>query len=100
MPAIEQVHRQYQGQGLLVLAINATSQDSRSNALSFVEQLKLSFPILFDEQGEVFRLYEVQALPTTFFVDRQGFIREVIIGGPMSEVLLDIRVQQLFEGGP
>jgi peroxiredoxin len=99
MPAIERVYRQFQGEGFLVLAINATSQDSRSDALQFVDQLELSFPILFDDEGEVFRRYQVRALPTSYFVDHQGVIQEVIIGGPMAQALLSIRVQQLFEGG-
>ena len=33
------------------------------------------------------------------FVDGKGIIREVVIGGPMSEALLRIRVEQLFELG-
>jgi len=59
---------------------------------------------LLDEGGEATRQYQVRALPTTFFIDAQGTIQEVVTGGPMSEALLRIRVEQLIEksapGGP
>jgi cytochrome c biogenesis protein CcmG, thiol:disulfide interchange protein DsbE len=96
MPAIERVFQEYKVKGLNILAINATSQDQISQALSFVRENNLTFPILFDEQGDVNRQYNVQALPTTFFIDANGIIKEVVIGGPMSEASLRIRVEQLF----
>lgn len=97
MPALQRVYSEYQPQGLVLLGINATSQDDLAAARAFVEELGLTFPILYDSQGTVARLYALNALPTTFFIDRAGVIREVVIGGPMSETLLRIRIQQLLE---
>jgi peroxiredoxin len=100
MPALERVHQAYQGQGVVILGLNSTFQDSREDALAFAAGQGLSFPILFDEQGQATRLYQVRALPTTFFIDAQGIIQEVIAGGPMAEALLRIRVEQLIEKSP
>ena len=101
MPALQRVYRDYQDQGVVILGLNSTSQDTRDAALSFAAEQGLSFPILLDEGGEATRLYKVRALPTTFFIDAQGTIQEVIAGGPMSEALLRIRVEQLIEkSGP
>lgn len=97
MPALERVYRAYQGQGVVILGLNSTFQDSREEALAFAAGQGLSFPIVFDEQGQATRLYQVRALPTTFFIDAQGIIQEVIAGGPMAEALLRIRVEQLIE---
>lgn len=99
MPALENVYREYGQDGLLVLAVNATNQDDVTQALSFAQSLGLSFPILLDTNGEVSRKYQVQALPSTFFVDSQGIIQEIVIGGPISEALLKIRVEQLLDTG-
>lgn len=41
-------------------------------------------PVL-DPQGKTTTRYGVLSLPTTFFVDREGVIRHIRIGGPMSE---------------
>jgi cytochrome c biogenesis protein CcmG/thiol:disulfide interchange protein DsbE len=100
MPAIERTWRAYKTQGFMVLGINATYQDSRENALAFTKAHDLSFPILLDTDGRVSRSYRLEALPTSFFVDREGVIREVVVGGPMSEALLRIRVEQLLKEKP
>jgi len=96
MPAMERVYREYKGKGFVILAVNATNQDSISNARSFVNELGLSFPILLDREGLVSKLYHLRALPTSFFIDKNGMIQEVVIGGPMAEALLRTRVERLL----
>jgi cytochrome c biogenesis protein CcmG/thiol:disulfide interchange protein DsbE len=97
MPAIQTVYEQYGEKGLIVLGVNATNQDNPQNATKFAEEMGLTFPILFDVDGEVSQQYLLSALPTTFFVDGNGIIQEVVVGGPMAEALLKIRVEQLIE---
>lgn len=43
------------------------------------------------------RTYQLRALPTSYFVDRNGVIQEVVIGGPMAEALLRVRVEELLK---
>lgn len=97
---MEDVYQDYQGQGFVILAVNATNQDSRPEALAFAQELGLTFPILFDTTGEVSRLYQLRALPSSFFIDKNGVIQEVVIGGPMADALLRIRVEELLEITP
>jgi peroxiredoxin len=96
MPAIERVYQSYKDQGLVVLAVNATSLDSMVNATSFVSENKLNFPILLDEKGSIIHLYQAESLPSSFFIGRDGIIQEVVIGGPMAEALLISRVEKLL----
>lgn len=96
MPAMQAVYDRYREQGFHVLAVNATNQDSLSAAQAFVEELGLSYPILLDINGEVSAMYQLRALPSSFFISPDGRIREVIIGGPMAEALLSIRAEQLI----
>ena len=96
MPSLEQIYQEYNKQGLEILAVNSTIQDDPSKVLDFAHQSRLTFPILLDPTGEVPRLYNIQALPTSFFVDASGTIREVVVGGPISEALLRIRVEALI----
>lgn len=97
MPAMQRVYEEYQAQGFTILAVNATNQDSQTAAQQFAVEKGLTFPILYDLDGSVSRIYNVTALPTSFFIAPDGTIREVIIGGPMAEALLRVRVEQLFE---
>lgn len=96
MPAMQRVYDQYKDQGFVVLAVNITSQDSLTNAVAFAEEHNLTYPILLDVRGEVADAYNMRAFPSSYFVDKDGIITEVIIGGPMAEALLEVRAMQLI----
>ena len=96
MPAIQAVHQTYQDGGLMVFGVNAANQDNLTQALEFSANMGLTFQILYDSGGTVQELYAVSALPSTFFIDRSGIIRAVVIGGPMSEALLDIHAREIL----
>lgn len=98
MPAIQNVYDDYKNQDFVVLAVNTTYQDNLGDAISFAQIRNLTFPILLDQDGGAANLYEIRALPTTFFIDADGIVKEVVVGGPMSETLLQIRSKQLVEG--
>ena len=100
MPAIQAAYQAYRDQGLVVLAVNTTDQDEADAARQFAQSAGLTFPLLADVNGDAFRRYQVQALPTSFFVDRQGKIAEVVVGGPMAEALIRSRVEKLLKENP
>ncbi|MDD5368435.1 MAG: TlpA disulfide reductase family protein [Anaerolineaceae bacterium] len=96
MKTVQSAYLAYHNQGLEVLAVNVTSQDSAEAAVTFYNQEGLTFPILFDPEAVVSEQYQLQALPSTFFIDKHGIIREVVLGGPMSEALLPVQVERLL----
>ena len=96
MPAMEEVFEQYQNQGFVILAVNSTIQDDLDEAKEFFKEMGLTFPLLLDTDGSVTQTYQVRSLPTSFFIDREGIIQEVIIGGPMSEALIISRIEKLL----
>ena len=100
MPALQEVYLANRDRGLEVLAVNTTYQDQESAAVAFVQDFNLTFPILLERTGDVARQYQLRAMPSTFFVDREGLIRKVIIGGPMSEVTLQTAVEELLQEAP
>jgi len=97
MPAIEKIYNEYKDDGLVVLAVNMTYQDTRSNIEPFINEYGLSFPILLDETSSVGSAYQLRSLPSSFFIGRDGIIQEVVIGGPMAEALLRTRVEQILK---
>jgi peroxiredoxin len=94
MPAIEKIYNEYKDEGLIVLAIDMTYQDTASDIPAFVNEYSLTFPILLDESGNVGTNYQLRSLPSSFFIGRDGIINEVVIGGPMAEALLRTRVEE------
>lgn len=100
MPAIETVYRAYKDKGFEILAINTTYQDGGTEAAAFAQNYGLTFPIPLDRTGAVSNRYLLRALPSTFFIDRQGVIRSVVIGGPMSEAVIQSKVEELLKETP
>jgi peroxiredoxin len=96
MPAIESVYRSYKELGLVVVGVNLTAQDSKQEVLSFVKEVGVTFPIALDVNNVVGNLYRATALPTSFFIDRKGVIRSIIVGGPMNEAVIQSKVEELL----
>ena len=96
-PALEKAYEQYEDSGMVILGVNLTDQDSVSDVESFVQEFKLTYPILLDRDGSVSNLYQIEGLPTTFFINREGIIRTMIVGGPMSETFIRSKIETLLK---
>jgi cytochrome c biogenesis protein CcmG, thiol:disulfide interchange protein DsbE len=85
MPSLERLHEELGGRGLSVVAVSVdeSSSPDGTHALvqQFVKRYGLKFPVLLDPRGHVEDLYGVDALPTTFLIDREGRIRKKVVGG-------------------
>ena len=57
--------------------------ERRADVARFANQNKITYPILLDSQGKVAAEYKIKFIPTSFFVDDEGVIRE-IISGPLN----------------
>ncbi len=93
MQAIEPVYLKYQGQDLIILAVNV--RQSRATAAAFIRELNISYDVLLDLEGEVARNYGVTGLPTTIIVDREGKLYTRILGESTPELFEKI-IQELL----
>ena len=75
MPLLDQLYTRYERVGFNLLGVNI-DDDSR-RAMQMIEELGVNFPVLFDARKEVSKLYEVEAMPVTVLVDREGTVRYV-----------------------
>ena len=75
MPLLDELYARYERVGFNLLGVNI-DDDSR-RAMQMIEELGVSFPVLFDASKEVSKLYEVEAMPVTVLVDREGNVRYV-----------------------
>lgn len=78
MPAIDIVYKKLKDKGLVVLAIN-TGQ-TKDIVEKFLEKYSLSYPVFLDVRSAVAKQYGVVGLPTTIILDRDGRIRNRILG--------------------
>ncbi len=100
MPALENVYEQYKDSEVIILGLNVTNQDSEKDIPTFVKEFGLTFPILLDRDGSASTLYQLKALPTTYFINRKGIIRTVVIGGPMTETFIRSKIEALVQEVP
>lgn len=97
MQSIETVYNEYKDQGFTVLAVNMTYQDDPLEIMPFVKEQGLTFPILLDITSEMANAYQLKSLPSSYFINRDGTINEVVIGGPMAEALLRTRIEDILK---
>ena len=63
MPILDQLYRSYQAAGFTLLGVNV--EPNASDAQKFLKGTPVSFPILFDPESKVSKLYEVSGMPST-----------------------------------
>jgi peroxiredoxin len=92
MPLLEQMHKRYSALGFTLVGVNVDANSK--DAEEWLSKTPVSFPVLFDRESKVSKMYDVSAMPSTVFIDRQGNVREVHRGykaGDESEYLNQIR---------
>lgn len=62
------------------------SKEPEATVRGFAGDFRMSFPVLLDTWGTVYRQYGIFGIPTSFFIDAEGIIRHVLVGGLTAEV--------------
>lgn len=78
MPVLQALEDKYKDLGVQVWGINV-EQESQAGK-DFLANLSLNFSIFFDETNTLSKTYQVEAMPTTVIVDRDGVVRFVYLG--------------------
>jgi len=75
MPHLDALQKKFQPLGFTVFGVNV--EQDRTMADKVLKDIPVSFPILFDDENQVSKLYDIDAMPVTVLVDRSGEIRFV-----------------------
>jgi peroxiredoxin len=70
MPAMERLYRSYRDTGLVLVALNV--RERAREVRPFIQELRLSFPVLLDQEGLAAYKYAVRGLPATYLIGRDG----------------------------
>ena len=73
MPHLNRLYEQYRKAGFMLLGVNI--DDNPKVAQAMVEQLGVRFPVLYDTSKQVSKRYDVDAMPSTVIVDRDGKVQ-------------------------
>jgi peroxiredoxin len=92
MPLLESIYKKYNKLGFTMIGVNV-EPDSKA-ADDWLKATPVSFPILYDKDSKVSKLYDVQGMPSTVIIDRTGKLRVLHRGykpGDENEYLDSIR---------
>ena len=78
MPLINALASKADENGYAVLGV--AIQDRRAWVMEFAREAGVVFPVALDLNSKVQRAYRVLGPPTTFFIDAQGVIRDIVMG--------------------
>ncbi len=84
-PIVQELHENHPE--LIVLLID--SKESKEVVQKFADEFGITHPILLDHDGAVSKLYQVFAIPTELFIDKDGVIRAKIIESVTPELLAE-----------
>lgn len=73
MPALEQLAQKYRDMGVVVLGVNVETEADGVNR--YLRDIHVSFPLLLDQQNIASKAYNVEAMPTTVIIDKDGKVR-------------------------
>ena len=92
MPLLETIYKKYNKMGFTMLGVNVEPDSNAAN--DWLKATPVSFPILYDRDSKVSKLYDVGGMPSTVIIDRSGKLRVLHRGykpGDENEYLDSIR---------
>lgn len=108
IPWLEQFNQQYSGQGLRIIGISEDDLDldnktelskEKKQIADTAAQLKINYPVLYDDADVSTPYGGVDGLPTTFYIDRSGKVVASTVGlAPRGQIEADIK-KALGSGG-
>ena len=92
MPLLESIYRKYGKMGFTMIGVNVEPDSNAAN--EWLKATPVTFPILYDRDSKVSKLYDVAGMPSTVIIDRTGKLRVLHRGykpGDENEYLDSIR---------
>ena len=83
MPDLQKLHNEFEEKDdYVLLSVNLTDgqRETKAKADKFISDNNYDFNLLYDYDGIAFNLFNVQSVPSTFFIDEKGYAKGLIIG--------------------
>ena len=80
MPSMQVLYKNFEKDGLVILAVSIDRVTTKKEIPPFVKGLNLTFPVLVDSWGQTDKRYKLMGVPETYIIDREGTLREKVIG--------------------
>jgi thiol-disulfide isomerase/thioredoxin len=80
IPHFIELREEYGDDGLAIVGI-ALDRQGQSKVEPFARQMKMNYPTLLDPTQVAAQIYgPIQGIPTTYVIDREGYVRQRLVG--------------------
>jgi peroxiredoxin len=97
-PVLRDLFSKYEPDGLALVAVSV-QETTAADVRAYVERYGLQYTVGFDATSAVFQTYRAFGLPTQLFLDRNGVIRDVVLG-PVTRDEADAILAPLVAAAP
>lgn len=87
MPDIEKVYQETKDSDLVILAVEIG--EPLETVKSFIDENDYNFKVLLDIDQSVASTYNISSIPTSFFIDEDGYIIEKRVGGMNEDQMME-----------
>ena len=86
MPHIEEIYKEYglNKEDVVILGVaspNLGKEGSEEHIKKFLKDQGYTFPVVMDYNGEFVYKYGISAFPSTFIIDKEGYVTQYVPGG-------------------
>lgn len=78
MPELEKLYQETKSSDLVIIAVDLG--EDKVTVQKFIEKNKYNFTVLLDAKNEAASLYGIRSIPTSYFIDKDGYIVNGKIG--------------------
>ncbi|HZZ44333.1 MAG TPA: TlpA disulfide reductase family protein [Tepidisphaeraceae bacterium] len=97
LPHVDGIYKDNKDKGVKAFAVNMQEESDKVKA--FVEEKKLTLPVLLEPKGDVAEKYKVEGIPETVVIGKDGIVKKVFVGtGPDTEEQLRAAVEAAMKG--
>jgi thiol-disulfide isomerase/thioredoxin len=80
MPHLIELYENNKADSLVVLGINVDTDREKINEFQSAINSVISFPLIFDKDSKIPPLYNVEGMPTTVIINKEGVIKYKEVG--------------------
>ncbi|MDQ2084954.1 TlpA disulfide reductase family protein [Herbivorax sp. ANBcel31] len=93
MPDFDDANKELlEGDDAVILTVNLTNGyrgETEEAAREFINENGYTLPVLFDKEGAVAQRYNVRSIPTTYFIDKEGYVIQAFSGQISKNTILE-----------
>jgi thiol-disulfide isomerase/thioredoxin len=105
LPALQKIYNKYKNnENIVFLALNTgekwKGEERIKNVKKFADSLNYTFPIVINEGKDVFKIFDLDGIPTKFIIDREGKIQFKDLGFSDEDSMIDdmtLKIDMLLE---